>query len=587
MSTPKKSTTKRNKDTFRKIVQWLKRHEKSIIVTILALATVFRVLLALNTPINIWPEQVYDDNLMQEYALNIRGGNWLGEYNQLTLTKGITFSVFMAVCNFLLIPYNLGLVLLWILAVFVVCQAFKPKFGVKSRALLYILLLFAPCMFTTLISQRLYRNALLPAGTLLIFGSFIGLYLRRNKNIKTLIPWSISAAVSLASYWFIKEDSIWVLPFIVVISILCLIFWVRKWFILRKLKKEAKELLWPKFLLLFAPYIFLIVVSVAYSFINYQSYGVFTTSDKSSGNFAKMIKSMMIIDDPNRQGTDVWITKNMFEKIYDNSPTFENLKEEVSEIKSWTNDSGESLGDLVIWKIRLAMSNKGYYKDAKQADDFSKKVADELSDAFNDGRLTKDSKIHISAQMRGMDFEDIINGLGKQAEWFWLLSVYDDTGINNYRSSGDAARLRQIGNFTNSLYVPAESEYRDIKAINYSNGIVKIYQKLSMVVNILSGISLVIALIILVRRIIQKDYKDFDLVAAWLGIALSVLLLLMEVSLFLGYLDDEAINTFRNFYCASATPLLQLLKYIPILFVTKEGWSYLSIKKMLKTGKNK
>ena len=108
-----------------------------------------------------------------------------------------------------------------------------------------------------------------------------------------------------------------------------------------------------------------------------------------------------------------------------------------------------------------------------------------------------------------------------------------------------------------------------------------------MVVNILSGISLVIALIILVRRIIQKDYKDFDLVAAWLGIALSVLLLLMEVSLFLGYLDDEAINTFRNFYCASAMPLLQLLKYIPILFVTKEGWSYLSTKKMLKTGKNK
>ena len=51
---------------------------------------------------------VLDDTVMYEAAKSITEGNWLGEYNWLTLGKYMFFPVWLALLHTLHIPYLLG-----------------------------------------------------------------------------------------------------------------------------------------------------------------------------------------------------------------------------------------------------------------------------------------------------------------------------------------------------------------------------------------------------------------------------------------------------------------------------------------------
>ena len=76
-----------------------------IILVIVVVLTFFRIVLAVNTPVGIATDQTYDDNLLYNYSINLSNGNWLGEYSQLTLSKGISYSLFIALNEKLMIPY--------------------------------------------------------------------------------------------------------------------------------------------------------------------------------------------------------------------------------------------------------------------------------------------------------------------------------------------------------------------------------------------------------------------------------------------------------------------------------------------------
>ncbi|MGN0652803.1 MAG: hypothetical protein ACI4KN_07355, partial [Gemmiger sp.] len=54
-----------------------------------------------------------DDELMFRAANAITNGQWLGEYDYLTLSKSMFFPVWLAFLNALHIPYLLGGALLW------------------------------------------------------------------------------------------------------------------------------------------------------------------------------------------------------------------------------------------------------------------------------------------------------------------------------------------------------------------------------------------------------------------------------------------------------------------------------------------
>ena len=61
--------------------------------------------LVYNLPIMAVPKGIHDDWIMVHLADTLRSGQWLGEYNSLTLTKGMFFPLYLAVINFLHLSY--------------------------------------------------------------------------------------------------------------------------------------------------------------------------------------------------------------------------------------------------------------------------------------------------------------------------------------------------------------------------------------------------------------------------------------------------------------------------------------------------
>ena len=47
---------------------------------------------------------------------------------------------------------------------------------------------------------------------LLVVGCLIGLYFRRNGKLKPFILWSLGLSIIFSFYWYIREDSLWLLP---------------------------------------------------------------------------------------------------------------------------------------------------------------------------------------------------------------------------------------------------------------------------------------------------------------------------------------------------------------------------------------
>ena len=173
--------------------------------------------LVYNLPIMAVPKGIHDDWIMVHLAETLRNGQWLGEYSDLTLTKGMFFPLYLALCNFLHLSY-LNVTALWYT---VSCMLFvyglRPLLKkAQAMGLLYLALLWNPVSYSVQAFQRVYRNSISYIQVLLIFGGFLALYLRRKEPLKKQILWVLTAALGTVSFFYTREDAIWVAPFLFV-----------------------------------------------------------------------------------------------------------------------------------------------------------------------------------------------------------------------------------------------------------------------------------------------------------------------------------------------------------------------------------
>ena len=95
-----------------------------------------------------------DDELMFRAANAITSGQWLGEYDYLTLSKSMFFAVWLALLNKLHLPYLLGGALLWCAAALLAAFALRPLWRPAGR--------LTRCAFTGIISSRRSACCFLP-----------------------------------------------------------------------------------------------------------------------------------------------------------------------------------------------------------------------------------------------------------------------------------------------------------------------------------------------------------------------------------------------------------------------------------------
>lgn len=381
--------------------------------------TVIRLVLGLIVPISLLTNQEHDDALLFRYAENLIDFNWLGEYDSKTLVKGASYPLFIALCHWLHIPYTLGYGLFNVGSAFLFITALKKRFPNKIPLYcIYLLLIYAPYTFSSAVGLRAYRMAIVPFTVLLVFGCIIGLYLRKEQSPKSLIPWSVGAGISLGYFWFIREDSIWILPFTAVVLIILAVCVIKeKSAILTKIKK---------LILTVVPVVGILVAILSVCILNYHYYGVFTTNDRSSGEFGKMMGYLYSVEDENAPA-NVWVSHDVLEEAMEVSPTLNSIREEIETYYNAWGGGGAIKGDIIAWSLRDAATEAGYYQNAAETEAFYAQVNQELEQAFQDGRLQEDDTIRFSDSTEGIRLEQIPNMLYQSIKQTVKMSLFYDT----------------------------------------------------------------------------------------------------------------------------------------------------------------
>ena len=542
------------------------RKEK-IIAIVLFLLSVFRIGLQMRLPVGAFPAQTGDDGTMMLNALNLLNGNYLGEYDSFVLSKGISYPLFLVLTYIAMIPYGMMTCFLNIAAALVFLRGIKPlELSKKFSVFLYAVLLYLPIGLDRFAGTRVYRISIMPGVALLVAAFAIGAYLRRNQGTKKFLPWIIGEGLSLAFFYNIREDSIWIMPLILVILLIEIGTYLKSvW----KKNLEVKKAI-GRILIYCLPVLMLVVAQNGIKLMNYAAYGVAVTNDRASSSYADVLSDLYHIDGTIDRG-DVWVTQEMLQKAIDASPTLATVEEELHEnMEEWAVD-GEVRGDLVGWAMREAMSEVGYYKDAVSTNEFYAQVHEELSEAFANGTLEERDGIYLSSQLQATNPKELVKVILKSLRTMFYDSTYYELEAKGEKGQGSIEEIRQFEVMTGQLAVISEDGLKNYNhgSVTVANWIIKIYRVIGFVSTILSVLAYLYLTLTLLKK--RSEVKEVY-VNRWLvmtGLILSAFVLCFGVMMAMRWFVDS-VNVWSAFYTAAIFPYILIFKWMAIFVCYKE-----------------
>ncbi len=373
-----------DKPTIKKYWFW-------IVIVLLLIAKQLMV-----TSIPIWARDYggQDEWLMVTMAKSILKGEYLGAYYQHTLVKGIGFPVFLAMCRAFGFSYLAAITLLHSLACILALQLMS-KFTDKKLVMLFAFafLLFSPCTYSLYNVQLVYRNGFTIPLTMIVITCLMEAYLCRDTNLAAYFWWNAGATLTAAVLWNTREDTMWILPLLAVVFLIICIE------LLKKRKQIDGKQLAQKGLIATMPLITLFLSIQAISALNWHYYGVYTTNELNGTNFSKAFTSILEVQ-PESYPESCSVTRATLKKLYEASPSMaeigkiieHNCENGGNEVKTGRDITDDEIEDgYMVWALRDAASQVGYYKDAQTANAFWGRVYDEIQAAFNAGLLKKRS----------------------------------------------------------------------------------------------------------------------------------------------------------------------------------------------------
>ena len=462
-------------------------------------------------------------------------------------------------------------------------HAISPRLkNFYAKCVLYILLIFSPVGFSAYITQRTYRMAIIPYVVLLVISCFTGIYTRKEASLKQWIPWTFGAGISLSFFWYIREDSFWILPTLFVILTLTILHYAKK--------QYGKRILLTRIIVLFIPFFMLATTTLYISSMNYTHYGLFTINDRSQTEFGDLMSNLYKIKDS--EAPDYcWVSKAQLQKAVNASPTLGSVKEPLYSSHNAWRGKDEVPGDLIVWAIRDGIHSAGYYENAVTTNDFYKQVNIELEEAFKNHILIEDDSIHFTSQSKGIVLSDLPGLLMKSLYTFYDIGKYEITGLKNEPFAlGDLDDIRKcevlFGNL--AYYSPWDVPFAAIDTslltepdpvrassqfyINSGNMITSIYTKLAVPINVIAALCYAILCVYMLLYFWQKKQNDYiDLWLIITGFGLSAFVLVCGVVFFTSWFPPEQ-QPFIYYYSAGAYLLIQTAKYLSIYCILELIW---------------
>jgi len=367
-----------------------------------------------------------DDDLYFSWAQSIAAGNWLGEYNYLTLSKYPFFGIYLALLHKLKIPYIVGNCIMW-LALGVLCVvSFRPVVQKNIyRLMLFIAVIYNPSTYAEH-NLRVYRDSVFPILCTMFFVALAGWALRLKKDLKYSTPFLVVASFALGFAWICREDGFWLLPFGVVAIAICIIYIL----IDKELKNKAVRIAVSAL-----PAVVTLVCVLTICNINDKYYDLYALSDFDDGPFAECFGTMTCLSHEDWHPL-ISVPEDVRMRMYDGCPTFRQFYEYIDrpESKIKQGYSTRSLGDYksgqLYWALRRAADEMGYYETATEAGRLWAQIADEveiLRQADPDALPRRSS---LTPPIKAEYIPDVV-GEAVYSRWYMLtwqgMRCYEDT----------------------------------------------------------------------------------------------------------------------------------------------------------------
>lgn len=409
----------------------------------------------------------HDDLLFIDLARHLIYGDWLGPYNELTLSKGPFYPLFIAASFWIGIPLFLSQHLFYTLACALFVRALKPAISSCGfRVLIYVTLLWNPMTFDMPGMGRVLRQQVYGPLVLLIFGGLVALYFRRRESNRHLIPWSILTGLSAGAFYLTREETLWILPSILLLSVACLI----------NSREES-----TRHMRRAAGHIGLVLVTATVpvftvSALNKQHYGWFGTCEFRAPEFKQAYGAMSRV----RVGPElrhIPVTRQAREAIATASPKFAELQVQFDAglANNWAkaseffthlpSEEGQIGGGWFVWALRDATARSGHGHSASEAISFYGQLAREINLACDQGQLpagpSRSSFLPVWNQNQAGDFVHNLRIFTDYVARFSQFSARPNP------SQGSPEQLQLFRTITRERISPPQGEYDVVGADRY------------------------------------------------------------------------------------------------------------------------
>lgn len=518
----------------------------------------------------------HDDLLFVQLAANMGMGNWLGDYSNLTHAKGVGYSIF------LLINYALGLPLKFSEhAAYLGAAGFLAlTMGrlLQSRMMIFAIfcvLAFMPSLWSASDAGRVVREGVYVTQSLLIFTLGIHcwiLSLGQELSVKESFKknWGKLTILGVVGggFWITREEGVWLFPALLILMGAWI--WQQKAYI-QNWKPIAAYL--------FLPLLSASIVVGAVNTVNYFKYGVFRNNDFRSTDFKSGYGALT------RIRHDQWQRYVLFpadarQRAYEMSaaarelePFFEGPGGERWR-KAGCNQTekahcSEILSGWFMWALRDAVADAGYYRDARTARAFYKRLSAEIEAGCR--QRPEDCLSNRATMLPPWRSEYVGDTLKASWEVFKTLSTFGNVPPHKLASVGTKEQLWLFEVVTNGPLSPT-----DPALLSPASPRDKIREKIAFwlfkIVKAFSGIGLPLALLAWLIWSIVCLVKRQPPSAAWMvATALSAAIVTRVV--LLGLLEVTSMPSNNMLYLFPVAPF-SLAMIVFMVFATVRGLSF-------------
>ncbi|MCL2221845.1 MAG: hypothetical protein FWC20_06665 [Oscillospiraceae bacterium] len=507
-------------------------HKHTVLIASLLIILKFIIVMGHRTV--IMPHAYHDDVLFFSLASSITEGNWLGPYNQLTLAKGVFFPLWLAFLNAFSIPLLIGNQALYTLACLFFVYSLRPILKSKIAQLIcFAFLLYNPITLGEMQMLRILRDGIYHSLVMFVFAGFIGMFLYRD-DVKKMRIFSLICGLNFAFAWHTREDTFFVLPFVIAASVAIMLFSLFE----NKDKKTIKQVILQKtfirkVLFIALPFLFIFASNQIVAGINNAWYGRHVVNDFRSSCFQSAYGALSRIAHDEFY-FQIPVPEDARMRAYEVSPAFNELRQFLDDDGSQTwwkvlgGPRNDFYGGWFFWALRNAVAEAGYYEHPLYAREFYERLAREINDAIDEGLLPAQAG-RRSTLAPPFTRRHIVPTLEATVEAIKFVSNFERFYISFTHQQQEphfgahyAQRIRNMEIYThqlssyNSHETNAYSRFNMFK-FRISNWILNIYRFISPPLTSLSLLTLLLLTISTIRSLVKKSAPLFyrEVIVLW------------------------------------------------------------------------